>query len=126
MKRSFTLIELIVVVIIIGILAAFAAPQFAAVKQKALDKEAIANLQIIRAAQRAYKIDMGSYYSGDVLGINTNLKLDLPTTWNGFWTYTTDGETATATHVYPDVSFRGCSVAFGNDDVPVCAGGEHM
>ena len=55
--RSFTLIELIIVIIIIGILATFAMPAFMETKEKALTKEAIANLKLIAAAEKIWRME---------------------------------------------------------------------
>ena len=55
--RSFTLIELIIVIIIIGILATFAMPAFMVTKEKALTKEAIVNLKLIAAAEKIWRME---------------------------------------------------------------------
>jgi prepilin-type N-terminal cleavage/methylation domain-containing protein len=90
-SRGFSFIELLIVVIIIGILVSFAAPQFAVTKERALDKEAQANLRLIQAAERIYKMEVAFYYphpsfvSADRSGINDNLRLSLPA---ANWDYT--------------------------------------
>jgi len=60
-SRGFNLLELLLVVVIIGILASIALPNYTKSKEHALGKEAIANLKIIAAAERIAKLETGSY-----------------------------------------------------------------
>jgi prepilin-type N-terminal cleavage/methylation domain-containing protein len=80
---GFTLVELIVVVLVAGILASFALPQFAVTKERALDKEAKSVLALVRAAEKIYKMEQGTYFpnggiNNDPTQINIALKLSLP------------------------------------------------
>jgi prepilin-type N-terminal cleavage/methylation domain-containing protein len=77
-SAGFTLIELVVVIIIIGVLAGIALPNFTGMREHAFGKEAQANLRLIAAAERIYRLENGSYYISSDLGLtNTNLKLSL-------------------------------------------------
>jgi prepilin-type N-terminal cleavage/methylation domain-containing protein len=60
-QKGFTMIELLVVLLIIGILAAVAAPLFLSNSDRAKASEAVAALGAIRSAERTYKAQTGSY-----------------------------------------------------------------
>ena len=84
MKKGFTLTDLIVVIIIIGILAVLAFPNFSKTKESTVDKEAQANLKLMSAAEKIYHMENNFYViSADRAEINSNLKLALPVqNWN--------------------------------------------
>jgi type IV pilus assembly protein PilA len=62
-KEGFTLIELMIVIAIIGILAAIAIPQFSAYRQRSYNSAAQADLRNAATAQEAYFVDEKSYCS---------------------------------------------------------------
>ena len=66
-NKGFTLIELMIVVAIIGILAAIAIPNFMRFQLKAKSSEGKVNIAAIRTAQESYLAEFGSYVGATVL-----------------------------------------------------------
>lgn len=90
-KKGFTMLELLMVVIIIGILATLALPQYMGFIEKARATEAISTIGTIRTAQNLYKLETGTYSSD----INA-LAITVPTSGAGtYWTYGVTGASDT-------------------------------
>ena len=62
-QKGFTLIELMIVIAIIGILAAIAIPQFSAYRKRSYNASANADLRNAATAQEAYYVDWETYSS---------------------------------------------------------------
>ena len=69
-EKGFTLIELMIVIAIIGILAAIAIPQFSAYRTRSYNAAAQADLRNAATAQEAYFVDEQTYCSatGTLIG----------------------------------------------------------
>jgi prepilin-type N-terminal cleavage/methylation domain-containing protein len=63
-RKGFTLVELAVVIVIIGVLAAFGVPQFLKSVERSKAAEAFNYMSAIRASQERYLAKNGFYYSG--------------------------------------------------------------
>jgi prepilin-type N-terminal cleavage/methylation domain-containing protein len=87
-----TLMELVVVIIIIGIFAAAALPNFVRAREDMLDKEAKPSLKLIQTAEKIFAMDNGAYYpsSGsetNIATINQNLRIVLYAGTDRKWDY---------------------------------------
>ncbi len=60
-NKGFTLIELMIVVAIIGILAAIAIPQFAAYRQRSFNSAATSDLRNFKTVMEAHYADFQQY-----------------------------------------------------------------
>jgi prepilin-type N-terminal cleavage/methylation domain-containing protein len=60
MRRGFTLVEIMIVVLVIGILLGIAAPNFVRAREQSRAKSCIAQLRLIDAAKEQYALDNGT------------------------------------------------------------------
>ncbi len=73
-RKGFTLVEIMIVVVIIGMLAAMAIPTFAAVRQQSRMKTVTNNLRVINSAAQQFMGEKGATQAGytDLVGSGTD------------------------------------------------------
>ena len=110
-NKAFTLIEVLVAVLIIGILAAIAVPKYQEAVEKSIMQEAIANLKTIAQANDSFYLQNGRYaysyeidkldisipgevYTGSVAQYKNRIKTNT-------FMYAPDGDDGSITHPQP-------------------------
>src|SRR5262245_28191799 len=72
--RGLTLMELVVAVVIVGLMAAFAIPSYSKAVNKSEERQLITNLRSIVSAQEVYKAKNGDYWPAAVFSAPTGNK----------------------------------------------------
>jgi len=104
-NEGFTLIELMIVIAIIGILAAIAIPQFSAYRTRSYNSAAEADLRNAATAQEAYYVDNQTYKPdpnallGSTYGFYTTAKVTIGGT-AGTSQYTMSAFHGSGNHTY--------------------------
>ena len=78
--RSFTIVEVLLVVVVIGIIASIAIPRYNKAIEKASERRMFASMQAIKGALPIYNARYGEYPQvsyADTAAINSGLNLDL-------------------------------------------------
>jgi type IV pilus assembly protein PilA len=110
--RGFTMIELLVVVVIIGILVAIAVPVYLNYRKGAANKSAASDVRGAITAIEQYYTDNGNTYpAGDISGEGTNMVLEGTTGSNQ--TITVSPNNTVGFEVLADDTYRICA---RNDD----------
>ncbi len=102
-KLGFTLLEIMIVVAIIGLLAALAIPSFMKARTTSQQKACINNLRQIESGKEQWALEARKRQGDatDVTAINSYLKLAPACPSSGTYDYTVIGTDATCTMTYP-------------------------
>ena len=118
-RRAFTLIELLIVVVIIGILAAIAIPKFANTKQKAYIAAMKADLRNLVTAEESFFADSTKYTTYDTTKIkfkpSTGVGAPTIVPGSGYWS-------ATVTHT--QIASFSCSIGVNTPNPVVTTAGD--
>lgn len=126
-RKGFTLLELLIVVIVIGILATIAIPQFLNSVEKARVAKAKNALGLIAHAEKMYRAERDSYIGGDdaLAALNDYIEMDqlrVDDDWDYIVT-SDDASTFTITaEKEDDVAHAGETITMDQDGV---CGGDH-
>lgn len=119
-EKGFTLIELMVVVVIIGVLAAIAFPTINNQIDKAKGKRALAELKTMKTALDVYKAENGAYPTTGQIGEAFNdFGLDfgaINDPWNNAYVYSINSDTTPTAYKIVSSGPDG-SLAAGDDDI---------
>ena len=121
-KPGISILEILIVIVIIGILAALAVPGYERARENAVAREARASLKLIAAAEKIYSLEEGYFYpdasittEDNIVTINSDLKLQLR---EDNWDYTVSrvGGNFAATANRISGSYDDCIYSIDQDD----------
>jgi len=98
-KTAFTLVEILIVVIILGVLAAIVIPQFSSAAEDSKLSNLVSNLQSIRAQLELYKMHHDENFFGTKYPTNINTQLTSKTDADG--TLNGSGAYGPYLHIFP-------------------------
>lgn len=113
-SEGFSLIELIVVMLIIGMLAALVAPRFLGQVDTARQQDALAQIELLGQALDLYRLEKHKYPTSEqgLEAIRPYLKKDVPKDpWGSDYIYTSPGD-----HGDYDLVSHGADSAEGGED----------
>lgn len=119
-RTAFTLIELLIVVVIIGILASIAIPKFANTKDRANQAAMKSDLKNLASAMEAYFANNSNTYAPAIADLGTTYRSTTGITVT-LGSVSSTGWAATATHT---ASPKTCTITLGgagsNEGTPIC------
>jgi len=127
MRKGFTLLELLIVVIVIGILATIAIPQFLNSVEKARVAKAKNAIGLIAHAEKMYRAEHDSYIGGDdaMAELDDYIEMD-QLNQDDDWDYTVASDDASEFEITAekeeDVAHAGETITMDQDGV---CGGDH-
>lgn len=100
-QKGFTLVEIMIVVVIIGLLAAMAIPAFQKVRQASQDKAVLNNMRQLAAGADQYYLEYGvtTVAQTSLVGPNAYVKSLATVAFENYPTTFTQGITITVTNV---------------------------
>jgi prepilin-type N-terminal cleavage/methylation domain-containing protein len=115
-RKGFSMAEALIVVVILGVLAALVIPRFTGHDERGLVAEAVGMLGAIRQAEAAYKLENAAYTA-----TLTDLDLDIPVSTR--FSYAVSAATGTATATRLPAEGTCSSTHFGNCTLTLKADG---
>jgi prepilin-type N-terminal cleavage/methylation domain-containing protein len=113
MKKGFTLLEIVVVIVILGVMAVLAMPAYNRAKELAFDNQVKADLKLMLSAEKNYYMDMNFYYplaggtDSVITSINSALSVTLSAGPDRRWDYSVKSVTSPKSSCCQATRFNG-------------------